>query len=90
MQRWLVIWGKREGIGWLCGRVVSGKRGLGTHPKYPYSFKLFMAGSLDGNDWKTRSSMGRESHAFFSSMNPSFCLSVGKRVSMNKLVRGMQ
>lgn len=34
-----------------------------------------MAGSLDENDWRTRSSMGIESHAFSSSMNPSFCLS---------------
>lgn len=44
----------------------------GAHPKYPDSFKLVVAGSLDENDWRTRSSMGRESHAFLSSMNPSF------------------
>ncbi len=44
----------------------------GAHPKYPDSFKLVVAGSLDENDWRTRSSMGRESHAFLSNMNPSF------------------
>lgn len=44
----------------------------GAHPKYPDSFKLVVAGSLDENDWRTRSSMGRESHTFLSSMNPSF------------------
>lgn len=46
-----------------------------AHPKYPDSFRLVVAGSRDENDWRTRSSMGRESHAFPSSMNPSFCLS---------------
>lgn len=44
----------------------------GAHPKYPDFFRLVVAGSLDENDWRTRSSMGRESHAFLSSMNPSF------------------
>lgn len=57
--------------------MVSENSGLGAHPKYPNCFRLVMAGSLDGNDWKTRSSMGRESHALLSSMNPSFCMSRG-------------
>ena len=71
--------------------VACGKMGGKAHPKYPDSFKLVVAGSLDENDWRTRSSMGRESHAFLSSMNPSVCLSRGSMVSnMDKLVEEMR
>lgn len=60
-----------------------------AHPKYPNSFRLVVAGSMEENDWRTRSSMGKESHTFLSSMNPSFCLSGGNKVSnINKLVAG--
>lgn len=59
----------------LCGMWKEGGK---AHLKYSDSFRLAVAGSSDENDWRTRSSMGRESHAFLSSMHPSFLFVQGK------------